>query len=392
MPSYPINVPANLPNAPADIQAPLQGVPGAFQGGMSLGLQQRQIQALEQERQIQLQTAQLAAQQAKKTNDIAALGALRSNYDLIKGDYPDQAFDLYQTKIAPFMSAILRDQGINADFQTNANPNHENADSVKVITKAVSDFASGNIDEPTFQKVMAGEQMKHSPEGYVAKRIGEAQKSGTSIQDYNKHQDELEQQARQQIAATRGDQNFQKLELQRNGAAATYDLLRKNQKQDGSYDLTKQQLVDLNSKLYTALNGTGPTDTSMKELNQSSVQSLYSTLASRVGLARNALPREIGDRILKMSDDAGSFAEAQHTQMLSGKLNANTGLEPARRQNILNEVSPRGFTFQEMKSKADAASKYQPNNQRIRVINKATGQTGTISSSNFDPNRYTQVK
>jgi hypothetical protein len=181
--------------------------------------------------------------------------------------------------------------------------------------------------------------------------------------EQQKNDEQLEQKARDEINLTRGDQNFQKLEAQRNGAGGVYNILRLNQDEKGNYNLTKPQLVDLNSKMYTALNGTAPTAQALEDLNGSSITSLYSTLASNLGLAKNALPKQIGDRLLKMADDAGNFAQTQQTSMLGGRLSQMaTDLPPNRRQAILNDASTRGRTFQQMKEEADKQSKYQPQN------------------------------
>lgn len=259
------------------------------------------------------------------------------------------------------MSAVLQDHGIQADFQTDANPSHETADTVKRMHDAVTGLADGSIQMPQFQKIMNGIQSQNNIGEYAQKRIDEAQKAGNSIQDYNKNIQGLEKDARQGVNQTRSDQNFQKLEAQRNGAAGVYSLLRQNQDAKGNYNLTKQQLVDLNSKLYTGLNGVAPTETALKELMGNTYQGLYSELAAKVGLAKNALPKEIGDRLLEMAQQAGSFAEAQHAHMLNGRLSQmGTALPEDIKQKIINDPSTRGQTFEEMKAIADKNSKYQP--------------------------------
>lgn len=345
--------------------------PGIIQGA-SLGFQARQTAALEQERQTQLMAAQVAAQQARKASNIAALAAVGEQYDRLSKIHPDDAFDLYKSKLAPLMSAVVSDTGLPADFHTDANPSHETADTVKRMHDAVSGLADGTIDMPTFQKIMNGIQSQNNIGEYAQKRIDEATKAGNTIQDYNKNIQSMEKDARQQINTVRGDTNFQRLESQRNGAAGVYSLLRQNQDEKGNYNLTKQQLVDLNSKLYTGLNGVAPTETALKELMGSSAQSLYSELAARVGLARNALPKQIGDRLLEMSEQAGNFAEAQHDSMLQGRLSQmNTALPEHIKQAVIRDISPRGQTFQEMKAIADKQSKYQPNIPKFKSAAEA---------------------
>lgn len=190
LPQYPLpnqniqSIGQTASNVPPNV---LSGVGPGIAQGFGMGLQQRQVQALEQERQTQLMAAQNAAIQAKRENDLKALDTVGAQYERIAKTHPDTAFEYYQSTMAPLFSSVLKDHGIQADFQSDASPIHETSDSVKRIHDAVTGLADGSIDMPTFQKIMNREQSGHNVGDYLQKRIDEATKSGNTIQDFNKN-------------------------------------------------------------------------------------------------------------------------------------------------------------------------------------------------------------
>jgi hypothetical protein len=181
-------LPQGLDVASATPPNALSQVGPGITAGASMGFVARQTAALEQERQTQLMQAQAAAQQARKANNIAALQAVGEQYDRVAKIHPDAAFDLYKSQLAPLMSAVVSDTGLQADFHTDANPSHETADNVKIMRDAVSGLADGTIQMPTFQKIMIGVQSKNNISEYARQRADEAQKSGIAIQDYQRNQ------------------------------------------------------------------------------------------------------------------------------------------------------------------------------------------------------------
>ena len=368
MPDYPLpnqnitQIGQTASNVPPNI---LSGVgPGVAQG-FGMGLQQRQVQALEQERQTQLMSAQLAAQQAKKENDLKALDTLSTQYERLSKNHPDTAFEFYRDKMAPFYSSVLQDHGIQADFQSEANPLHETSDSVKRINDAVTGLADGSIDQPTFEKIMSREQSGHNVGEYLQKRIDEAQKAGNTVQDYTKHQDELVQQERQRQDSLRSDPVIQQVEMKRVAAGQVYDALRHAQDESGNYNVSQGQLVDLYGNIYRAQTGVGITGEALPMMDQPTAQANYAKLAAYFGLSKNALPKELGDRLLSMSNQLGNFNEAQHQKMMEGRNTPVVGLDEKHRDSLSN-LNSRGFSFQEMKANADKASKYQPNKPKTQ--------------------------
>lgn len=199
LPQYPLpqqsvqQIGQTASNVPPNI---LAGVGPGIAQGFGMGLQQRQVQAQELERQTQLMQAQAAMQQAKRENDLKALEAVGQQYERLAKIHPDTAFEYYKNTMAPLNSVVLADHGIQADFQSEANPMHETADSVKRIQDAVTGLADGSIDQPTFQKIMAREQAGHNVGEYLQKRIDEGSKAGNAIQENVKNQSSLLQNAK----------------------------------------------------------------------------------------------------------------------------------------------------------------------------------------------------
>ena len=321
--------------------------PGIVQGA-SLGFQARQTAALEQERQTQLMSAQLAAQQAQKQNNILALQAVGEQYDRLAKNHPDTAFDMYQSKMAPLMSAVLRDHGIQADFQTEANPEHETADKVKRIHDLVSGLADGSIDMPHFQKGMNQIQSENNIGDYVQKRVDEAQKAGNSVNDYQKHQDELEQQFSQEISATKSrsggygqqDQKVDQAIHLRSLANQYYD------PKTGNYNVPLAQYKEMVLGLANLVSASGAADVeTRKDLESAtSYSQLNKFVQTATGKPQTGNTQAVIKNLIDSTDRQGTVAQNLRDNYLS-QIEPNQSLEPQRAQRQIGKG--RGADFNE---------------------------------------------
>lgn len=316
--------------------------------GASLGFQARQVAALEQERQTQLMSAQLAAQQAQKQNNILALQAVGEQYDRLAKQHPDTAFDMYQSKMAPLMSAVLKDHGIQADFQTEANPEHETADTVKRMHDAVSGLADGSIDMPHFQKIMNGIQSQNNIGEYAQKRIDEAQKAGNSIQDYNTHQDQLENQFAENISATKSrsggygqqDQKVDQAIHLRSLANQYYD------PKTGNYNVPLAQYKEMVLGLANLVSAGGSADVETRKDLESATS--YSQLNKYVqtftGKPQTGNTQAVIKNLIDSTDRQGAVAQNLRDNYLS-QVQPSQSLAPGRAQRQIGKG--RGADFNE---------------------------------------------
>jgi len=192
----------------------------------------------------------------------------------------------------------------------------------------------------------------------VSEVAGTALKGGS---DYLQHQDELMQQEFQRRQQLRSDPLIQQVEIKQSAAGSIYDQLKRSQKEDGSYDMSVPQLVDMYANLYRAQSGVGITGEALPMMDQPSAQENYAKLAAYFGKSKNALPKEIGDRLLHMSEQLGNFSQKQHEKLMEGREVPVSGLSAANQRIISAWPNSRGMSFSEMKSGSDADSKYQPN-------------------------------
>lgn len=357
---------------------PLQALTQGGVQGFSLGLAARQQQALEQERQVQLMAAQQQARLAQQQALTNAASITHQNFeDLTKVD-PDHAVDYYNQAIAPLHQAILAQYGVHMDVGQMP-VSHKNADAIDKINSYVD-----MLKEPSKAPLALQGLSRISNEMDIAeqtrKKAEEGIKTVGTIQDYSKHQDDLIQQERQRQESLRGDPILQQLETKRLAAGQVYDSLKRNQDEKGNFNMSQSQLVDSYANLYRAQSGVGATGEAMEKLDQPTLQAKYAKLAGMFGLSKNALPTEVGNRLLDMSVQLGNFNENEHQKMMVGRNQRVPGIDSSYAGP--EPKSQRGSSFPEMMATSDKASKYQPNQPKII---QRKGKDGQIYTYNLNP-------
>lgn len=321
---------------------PLQSLAGGVNSGVSLGLQARQVKALEQERQVQMIAAQV---QQQKNEEELLTNAWQKIADL--KNMPSYQSHLISA-IDPLMKKVLSRHGIQIDM------NHPDLVENDPAHKEVQAVMASDLPWDQKATALQAVHLKYPSQTDLGSTIDAMSQQ---LMARKKGQDELIQQEKQRQESLRGDQLLQQTELKRSAAGSLYNQLRLSQKENGEYDITVPQMVEMYGNLYRSQNGTGLTGEALPLMDQKTAEGNYSKLAAYFGLAKNALPKELGDRLLHMSEQLGDFNEAQHQKMMLGRDKRTPGIDETYAGPLSSDS--RGLNFPEMKANADKASKYQ---------------------------------
>jgi len=349
-------------------QAPVSGVAqtnplmslqqGAVQGA-SLGLQARQIaiqQQLanqqEQQRRSQMYAAQV--QQQKNEEDFVT-----NAWDKIAhmGNVPAYQQHLIES-ITPATQKVMSRYGVSPDFT------HEDFVNNDPAKKEAIALMSSKLPPEEKAIGLQAIHVKYPGETELGQSLtqmsDQLMKQKTMQVDQQKNQQKLAQDWVNGAESLKGDTVYKGLETQRNAAAQGYDTLKKNQKADGSYDLSNGQIIDLYGQLWKAQTGGVLSPAELDEMNQASAQKNYAKLAGYLGMSKSALPTAVGQRLETMFTNLGQFSDKQHSTMEQSKNAMPGGLTDPNEIAAAQKRLGRGLSFDEMKSSSDAASKYQP--------------------------------
>jgi hypothetical protein len=190
---------------------PLAQILPGFQSGFGMGIQSHQLglQANQQElaqKQFALQQQQAQMQYKVQQAQIMkeALSTAHENFDSIAKINPDAAIDYYHNKISPLQDQFWGQYGINMD-SSQIPASHANADIISQINKATDLALTGADKIPIAQNILSHLQSRMDVGEMAQKRISEATKAVGSMQDYNKHLDDLEKSWDEQVNLTEGE-------------------------------------------------------------------------------------------------------------------------------------------------------------------------------------------
>lgn len=333
---------------------PLQSLQQGGVQGFSLGLAARQQAALEQERQTQLMAAQAAIKQQQQKNLIDYSTQLDTNLKNIADIDHGMAVRFYKEKVLPLHNEIGKQYGL-PEMDPNAINSEDNTPKeLERISTLYHTMISDPQKAPFAQAELNDVFTKEIYNKHINEAAGSALKGGI---DFNKHQDELMNQEFQRRHQLRSDPLIQQVELKQSAAGSVYDQLRRAQDDKGKYNISAPQLVDLYANLYRAQSGVGITGEALPMMDQKTAQGNYAKVAAYFGLSKNALPQELGDRLLHMSEQLGHFNEIQHQKLMEGRDVPTAGLSQANQKAVDQWPNPRGLSFTEMKKQSDESRK-----------------------------------
>lgn len=186
-------------------------------------------------------------------------------------------------------------------------------------------------------------------------------------EDLQKHQDALEQKARDQLLSVRGDASLKNIETQRDSAITAYNRI--DQVEKSGQQLNPIDYVDILGQIYKARTGSAPNEQVLSQARQATVSGNFNKAYTFLtGKQAPATTKDIMSSLKEMALAMGQQADKLHDAYMKSRLDMPQGLNPESAARI--QKLGRGMSFAE----GIAQNGTQPDSSPLTAVNKKTGQ------------------
>lgn len=189
----------------------------------------------------------------------------------------------------------------------------------------------------------------------------------TFDENLQKHQDSLEQKARDQLLSVRGDVSLKNIETQRDAAITAYNRI--DQVEKSGQELNPIDYVDILGQIYKARTGSAPNEQVLSQARQATLGGNFNKAYTFLtGKQAPATSKDIMASLKEMSLAMGQQADKLHDAYMKSRLDMPAGLNSESAARI--QKLGRGMSFQEGIAQSGGEAAVPP----MTAVNKKTGQ------------------